>query len=216
MAAQWEQTNPDIDAVRRARLFKRLTWRNRLVGFLRLGVPGTGLLVAGFLIFQIVLTNLARDYNISGLSVDKGQVVIDAPRYGGSLPDGSRYEVVAQVARVRVDAADLFDLEGVRITITQPDGYEMAASADRAVLDLSNRFVLIREIMHTKDSKNVTGELHDTLIDWTGQTLTARGPVQFDFADGARVQGQSLIFEGANSKWEFTGAVYTVPGDGEK
>ncbi len=204
------------DAERRRKTFLRLARRNRLVGILRWSIPGIGLLVAGVLVVQIILTNMARDYGISGLGIDKGQVIIDAPRYGGNLPDGSRYEVSAEVARVHIDATDMFDLEKARITITQPDGYQMVASAGEALLDLGRQTVRVPGLMQTRDSKNVTGELRDTLIDWNTQTLQADGPVAFDFSDGARIQGRSLTYDAASRSWDFAGAVYTVPGDGER
>ena len=203
------------DAERRSELFSDFARRNRLVGILRWAVPGIGLMVAGVLVVQIILTNMARDYGISGLVVDKGQVIIDTPRYGGKLPDGSRYEVSAEVARVRIDATDMFDLEKARITITQPDGYQMVATAGEALLDLGRQTVQVPGTMQTRDSKNVTGELHDTIIDWNAQTLRAQGPVAFDFSDGARIQGRSLVYDAASGSWDFSGAVYTVPGDGE-
>lgn len=198
----------------RAAMYKTLRRRNLLIGFLRLAVPGVGILLAGFLIFQIVLTNLVKDYGISGLRVDKDQVVIDQPRYGGTMPDGARYEIVAEVARVQINTTDIIDLEKAEITIEQNDGYKMVATAPFAQLNLTAQNVRVDGVMHTLDTKNVTGELNDALIDWKNQVLTTSGPVEFIFEDGVTIEATSLIYDATLSKWDFIGATYTVPGDG--
>ncbi len=198
----------------RADVFAKLERRNFIIGFLRLAVPALGVALAGFLIFQIFLANLAKEYGISGLRVDKEQVVIDGARYGGVTDDGTRYEIIAEKARVQVNNTDIIDLEIAEITINAPDGYQLIATAPVAQMDLGAQTVLVTGVMYTKDSDNVIGELHNTIIDWPSQVLTASGPVRFEFADGAIINAQSLVYDASIPIWDFGKVIYNVPGDG--
>ena len=202
------------DLARRASVFAALRRRNHIVGFLRFVVPGIGVVLAGFLIFQIVLTNIAKDYGISGLHVDKDQFIIDQPRYGGVMANGMHYEVVAEVARVQINTTDIINLENARITIEQDDGYKMVANTPAARLDLTRQQVQIKGVMHTIDSDNVVGELNDSIIDWPSQTLTANAQVKFQFEDGSTINAQSLVYDANAASWEFSEVIYTTPGQG--
>lgn len=198
----------------RADVFAKLERRNLFIGFLRVAVPALGLTLAGFLVFQIFLANIAKEYGISGLRVDKEQVVIDGARYGGVTDDGTRYEIIAEKARVHIDNTDIIDLEMAEITIDAPDGYQLIATAPEAQMDLGKQTVRVTGIMYTKDNDNVIGELNDTIIDWPTQVLTASGPVRFEFADGAIINAQSLVYDASIPTWDFGKIIYNVPGDG--
>ncbi len=214
MASMLHDTLMEKNAERRDRIFRSLERRNRIVGFLRLGVPGIGLAVAGFLIFQIILTNMTRDYGLSGLRIDSDQVVIDQPRYGGVMASGARYDISAAEARVQINASDLIDLDGAEIVVREPDGYTMVARAQDARLDLVRQNVAIAGRMHTTDTNDVVGELSNSVIDWPARTLTASGPVRFEFKDGAVLRAQGLVYDAQTGQWDFSQVVYTVPGDG--
>ncbi len=194
--------------------FNALARRNRVIGVLRFVVPGIGIFVTGFLFLQIILANIAVDYGISGLRVDKDQVVIEQPRYGGVMPDGTTYQILADVARVRLETRDLIDLAGANIEIEQENGYKIIADANSARLDLGTQSVVIPGLLKTLDTDNVVGQLNDVIIDWTTQILTARGTVRFEFEDGSVIRAQSLIYNAQNGEWEFERVIYNVPGDG--
>ncbi|MEO7223173.1 MAG: hypothetical protein ABIY37_11930, partial [Devosia sp.] len=74
----------------RADTLGRILTRNRVVDALRVVVPLLGL--AAFLVLagQIYIANLARQYGISGIRIDRGAVVVEAPKYSGTGGDGSR------------------------------------------------------------------------------------------------------------------------------
>ncbi|MCF6301704.1 MAG: hypothetical protein L3J13_00600 [Devosiaceae bacterium] len=194
--------------------YEKLNRRNTVISVLRWAVPGIGLLVAGFLIFQIILTNLANDYGISGLRIEQDQVVIDKPRYGGITEAGTRYNIEAEVARVQTSASNIVELEQATITIEQSDGYQMVARASNARLDLTKQTITIPGILNSTDSKGVRGVFLDSTIDWTTQTLNTRGAVTLEFEDGAIINAQSLVYDARTSNWDFTKAVYVVAGDG--
>ena len=204
----------DTEAGNRDARFQSLNRRNNIVALLRIGVPGIGLLVAGFLIFQIVLTNLANDFAISGLRVEQDQVVIDEPRYGGVTADGTKYNIVAQEARIDINARDIINLQNATITIVQADGYEMIAETDTAQLNLDEQFIYVPGLMVTQDSDQVAGRFNDSIIDWTAQTLVSKGAVKVEFKDGAIINAQSLTYDAPNRLWDFGPTIYNLAGDG--
>ncbi|HHB83650.1 MAG TPA: hypothetical protein ENK61_09305 [Devosia sp.] len=208
------ETDPANEGAMRRRQFQKLNRRNDIVAVLRWAVPVIGLLVTGILVVQIILTNLTRDYGISGLRIEQDQVVIDKPRYGGITPDGTRYNIEAAVARVQTSAADIIYLEQAGIVIEQSDGYQMRGEAQSAILDLTKQSINIPGIMRSTDSEGVRGVFVDTRIDWVSQTLNSRGAVTLEFEDGAIINAQSLLYDARAASWDFTRAVYVVAGDG--
>jgi len=201
-------------STRQSDVFNALIWRNRIIGILRLAVPGIGLLFAGFLVFQIILSSIATNYGISSLKIERDQVIIEQPRYGGVMRDGTAYQILADVARVRINNPDIIDLAGANITIEQQDGYQIIADTSGALLDIGNQNVVIPGVLQTLDTQNVKGQLNDVIIDWPAQTLTTRGSVRFEFDDGSVIRAQSLIYNAASGEWNFSGVTYNVPGDG--
>lgn len=208
------EIDPGANVDARRRQFQKLNRRNNIVSILRWAVPAIGLLVMGVLVFQIILTNLAKDYGISGLKIEQDQVVIDKPRYGGITPDGMRYHIEAEVARIQTSATDIINLEQATIVIEQNDGYQMRSKAENATLDLTKQTINIPGIMNSTDSDGVRGVFVDTLIDWATQTLNSRGAVTLEFEDGAIINAQSLLYDARVASWDFTKAVYVVAGDG--
>jgi lipopolysaccharide export system protein LptC len=207
------QASPQTSTAR-ARLFSRLQRRNRIIGFLRFGVPGAGIALAGVLVFQIVLANLAENFGVDGIRLERDQLVFDAPRYAGVMADGTVYEVVAEAARASVTNTDIINLDVATIVTEQPDGYSMTADAKNAQMNLVDQQVFVPGLMLTSDSNRVKGQLNDSIIDWPTQVLTARGPVRFDFEDGAAIEAQSLVYKANRKVWDFRDVRYTVPGDG--
>lgn len=204
----------DTEAGNRNARFIRLNRRNNFVAVLRIGVPGIGLLVAVFLIFQIVISNLANDFGISGLRVEQDQVVIDEPRYGGVTADGTKYNIVAQVARIDIIARDIINLQNATITIVQPDGYQMIAETEVAQLNLAEQFIFAPGLMVTQDSDQVAGQFNDSIIDWKAQTLVSKGAVKVEFKDGAIINAQSLVYDAPKRSWDFGPTIYNLGGDG--
>ncbi|VAW16780.1 hypothetical protein MNBD_ALPHA12-2041 [hydrothermal vent metagenome] len=198
------------------KIYARLERRNNIVGFLRLAVPLFGILLAAWLIAQIILANLAKDYGLNAIRIESGQVVVDGPRYSGVMPNGTSYEIVARAARAGINATDIINLEDATITIREKTGYELIASAPVAQLRLTEQKVVVNSLMRTRDSNGVRGELTNSVINWPDQTLTTTGPVRIEFKDGAMLEAQTLIYNAATSTWDFTGVRYTVAPDNGK
>lgn len=214
MSLQSTLSIKDTNSGERAARFRELNRRNNIVAVLRLGVPSIGLLVAGFLIFQIILTNVAKDFGISGLRVEQDQVVIDEPRYGGVTADGTKYNIVAQEARIDIEVRDIINLQNATITIEQADGYEMIAETEAARLNLEEQFLYAPGLMVTQDSDQVAGQFNDSIIDWNAQSMVSKGAVKVEFKDGAIINAQSLTYDAASRSWDFGPTVYTLAGDG--
>ena len=94
----------------RAEIFGRLRARNRLIGVLRIAVPLVG--VAAFLILvgQIYVANIARQYGVSGIRIDRGNVVVETPQYSGMGTDGSRYLITAREARTPLERPEAISM----------------------------------------------------------------------------------------------------------
>lgn len=201
---------------RRALTYRRLNQRNRFVGLLRWAVPALGVLVTGGLIFEIIIANLATDYDMAGLTIVDGKVVIDEPRYGGSALDGSHYEVVADTALVPLTDSEQVDLQQAKINIVDDRDFEIEARAGLAHLDLSRERVTIDGLLETTDSDGVEGQLYQTNINWRGQQMRSHGPVRFDFPDGSAIAADALTYNADDKIWRFGATVYTNPGDEEQ
>jgi len=195
------------------KLYARFERRNRIIGFLRLAVPLSGIVLAAGLIGQIVLANMAKDYGLNAIRIDRGQVVVDTPRYSGVMSNGTSYEIVAKVARARINSTDIINLEDATITIREKTGYEMIATAPEAQLRLSDQKVIVNSMMRTIDSNGVRGQLTNSVINWPTQTLTTTGPVRIEFKDGTILEAQALLYDARTSAWDFSGVRYTIPPD---
>lgn len=195
------------------KLYHKLERHNKIVGFLRLAVPVFGILLAAGLIIEIVLSNWADDFALKSIRFDHNQVIVDAPRYSGAMSNGTNYEIVAKSARAQINATNIINLETATITIREKANYEMVANAPEAQLRLNEQKVIINSLMHTSDSNGVRGQLTNSVIDWSTQTLTTSGPVRLEFRDGAILAAQSLVYSAKTGEWDFTGVRYTLPAD---
>ncbi|MCB1518631.1 MAG: hypothetical protein KDJ19_13580 [Hyphomicrobiaceae bacterium] len=203
--------DPHQSAASRGRLYSRLLWRNRLIGFLRWAVPLLGLALAGFLIGSIIIANLAKDYGIKRLRLEDDKIVVDTPEYSGVMSDGTTYSVVAEAAKIQIDDTDIIDLETATIKTEDKRDYSLTARSDFAVLDLKEQTVTVPDLMRTVDSDGVRGWLHQALIEWRDQTLTSSGDVRFKFPDGGDINAASLKYDADKDIWNFRQAVYRTP-----
>ena len=63
----------------RADILGNLLLRNRVVDGLRIVVPAIGILAFAALVAQIYIANMARQYGVSGVRIDRGTIVVEAP-----------------------------------------------------------------------------------------------------------------------------------------
>lgn len=200
----------------RARIYRRLGRRNLVVGLLRWAVPGLGVVVAGVLLTQIYLANMAQDFGVGGVRFDRESLIVDTPRFSGVMADGTRYSVAAETAVTRLDNAEVIDMTTASIVTRRDDGYEMRAWSDTALLDLATEQVTMPGLMTTLDSDGISGEIEGATVDWPTQTLTSTGRAVFLYPDGATITGDTVTYNAEEGMWRFTNAVYTAPGAEEE
>lgn len=76
----------------RSAILDRLRFRNRTVALLRIVVPAIGVIAFLTLTGQIYVANLMRQYGVSGIRVDRGNIVVEAPKYSRH---GKRWSTVS-------------------------------------------------------------------------------------------------------------------------
>ena len=192
--------------------YKRLKRRNIVVAVLRLAVPAVGVVTFAALLFQIVLSSFGARYGIGAVEVTPERIRVEAPEYAGTMADGSTYRVSAEDAAAAVENTDLIALVNARIVLERGDGLRREAAAEAAVLDTVSEQVLIEGATDIADSQGTSGRLVDSVFDWITQTLTSRGRVAIDYADGATVRAEGMVHEAELGRWTFTKATVTLPG----
>lgn len=199
------------DAETRLRTYQRLTARNRIVAILRIGVPAIGTVVLVGLIGQIYLSSLGARFGIGQITVTREAVNVDAPEYAGVLDDGSRYHVAATSAQATLEATDLIELTDAALTIIRTNGVTTEANASVAQLDTTKELVIIPGQAHVTESTGTIGLLNDSVFDWHEQTLTTKGAVVVDYADGSHLVAKGLVYHAKSMTWTFSGATVTLP-----
>ena len=199
------------DAETRLRTYQRLTARNRIVAILRIGVPAIGTVVLVGLVGQIYLSSLGTRFGIGQITVTREAVNVDAPEYAGVLDDGSRYHVAATSAQATLEATDLIALTDAALTVIRTNGVTTEASASVAQLDTTKELVIIPGRAHVTESTGTVGLLNDSVFDWHDQTLTTKGAVVVDYADGSHLVAKGLVYHAKSMTWTFSGATVTLP-----
>lgn len=204
--------DPDV----RASLYQRLVWRNRVIDGLRVLVPLVGAALLGFLMVQIYFGNLAREFGVTGIRLERDRLIIDTPHYEGMTEAGAHYKVVAVTASALVSQADVIELGDVTLELDRPDGVSFTATADRALYDIIRQTVEVPGGADVIDSRRTRSLLQNTFVDWSDQTITARDGADVTFADGTRLLADTLLMYGDTGKWDMTGVtLVTEQGDAE-
>ncbi len=195
----------------RSQHYRRLMRRNRVVGLMRFAVPAAGLVILAVLLIQITLSSFGARYGIGTITVDQDRVRVEAPEYAGTMSDGSTYRVWAEDAEARIENTDLIALTNARVEVNRKDGLRREASTEGGVLDTIHQQVVIEGATDIADSTGTSGRLVDSLFDWLSQTLTTRGAVSIDYADGATVRAKGMVHDAELGRWTFTNATVTLP-----
>ncbi|MGV8952853.1 MAG: hypothetical protein ACOH2M_17265 [Cypionkella sp.] len=199
------------DAATRLRTYQRLTARNRFVAILRIGVPAIGVVVLAGLLGQIYLSSLTARFGIGQITVTREAVNVDAPEYAGVLDDGSLYHVSATSALAKLEATDLIALADAAVSIVRTNGVTTKAKALLAQLDTSKELVIIADRADVTESTGTVAVLNDSVFDWQAQTLTTKGRVTVDYADGTHLVAKGLVYDAKAMTWTFSGANVTLP-----
>ncbi len=195
---------------KRAQTYRGFARHNRLISWLRIGVPLFGALVLAALMIEIVIANIARDFGISGVRIARDELVIDTPEYSGVMANGTLYTVVAEAASTTIGDGDLLNLTDPLIDLTRTDGYRMRAGAKSARFSIDRQTVEVDDVLNVSDSQDMQAKLLNAIIDWRTQTLVAKDNVHVVFADGSILTGSSLRYDAGAQTWDFDNVKLTL------
>lgn len=200
------------DADVRARVYRGLNRRNRVISVLRIVVPAFGLVVLGVLLAYVYAANKAEGYGASSVSFDHDQVIVSTPKYEGVTQNGTHYSVSAEQATTELGNADLLDLANARLDMQRPDGYAITARTDYGRYDLGSQSVLAPGVMAVEDSAGMRAWLTNSTFDWADQVLRTRGDVHVLYPDGMEIEAAGLTYDANVGQWVFDQAqVITGP-----
>jgi hypothetical protein len=195
----------------RAGTLGRILTRNRVVDALRIVVPLLGVTAFLLLAAQIYIANLARQYGISGIRIDRGAVVVEAPKYSGTGADGSRYLVSAREARTPLDRTTMIEMTDATLELLQPGGTSYFAKSAAATMDTAANTVIAPGIVEITGSDGLEGTLTDLDVDSGAGFITSNGAVDLLLPDGTTIVAGSMVRDGNAGLWTFTGATVVVP-----
>lgn len=194
----------------RADILGGLIVRNRVVGVLRFVVPGLGL--AAFLLLgaQIYMGNLARQYGVAGIRIERGTVVVEAPQYAGTGGNGTRYLATAKEARTPLMGGHEIDMSDATLELLGADGVTYFTTAPTAHMDTRSETITAPGRIDVTGSDGLVGTMHDVDVNVNADRLTSKGAAHFVMADGTIIEGADMVRVG--DIWTFTRASVTVPG----
>lgn len=195
----------------RAEILGSLLMRNRVVSGLRVIVPLIGVAAFAALAAQIFIANMARQYGISGIRIDRGHVVVETPQYTGTTPGGVRYVVSAREASSPLERSNEIDMADATLELAQGSGPTYFARSDRATIDTATEMVNAPGLVTVSGSDGLEGTLTDVVSDSVNDRITSNGPVEILMPDGMTVVADSMVREGGSRTFTFTRATVTVP-----
>ena len=160
---------------------------------------------------QIYLANLARQYGVSGIRIDRGTLVVETPRYTGTS-GSARYVVSAQEARNPLDRSNEITMTDVTLELVQSSGASYFARADEASVDTRTELVTAPGVVTLTGSDGLEGTLTDVVSDSANDVITSNGAVDLLLSDGTTIVAETMLHEGGKKLWTFTRATVVVPG----
>ena len=195
----------------RADILGNLLLRNRVVDGLRIVVPAIGILAFAALVAQIYIANMARQYGVSSVRIDRGTIVVEAPKYSGTGSDGSRYLVSAREARTPIDRTSTIEMIDATLELLQPGGQSYFARAASATMDTQTNQVTAPGVVTVTGSDGLEGTLTDMSVANKEEIMTSNGPVDLLLSDGTTVVADTMVRDGKAQTWTFTRATVVVP-----
>lgn len=194
----------------RAAILSGLVRRNRLIGVLRVAVPAAGVAALLVLMGQLWLANFARQYGVSGIRIDRGQLVVETPQYSAISEDGSRYLVTAREARTPLGSPDNIEMIEPHLTFTRPERSPFHAVSATATITGSH-YLTAPGVVTVDSDDGLSGTLTDVHSDMTAQVTISDGPVDLTFSDGSHLTAANMTFDGKADLWSFDQATLIVP-----
>jgi lipopolysaccharide export system protein LptC len=195
----------------RAEILGSIVTRNRVVGALRIIVPALGAFAFVALAGQIFLANMTRQFGVSAIRIDRGNVVVETPQYTGTSATGSRYIVNAREARSPLDRSHVITMNDATLELVRPSSASYFARTAEATMDTRTEIVVAPGLVTVTGSDGLIGTLNDIVSDSGRQTVLSKGPVDLLLPDGTTIVAETMLHEGDEERWTFTRATVVVP-----
>jgi hypothetical protein len=195
----------------RADILGGILLRNRIIGGLRIIVPVLGVLAFIALAGQIFLANMTRQFGVSAIRIDRGNIVVETPQYTGTSADGARYIVNAREARTPLDRSNVITMSDATLELVRASGASYFARTAEATLDTRTEIVVAPGLVTVTGSDGLSGTLTDMVSDSGKQTVLSKGPVDLLLPDGTTIVAETMFHEGDKQLWTFTRATVVVP-----
>ncbi|HTJ56023.1 MAG TPA: hypothetical protein VL418_00470 [Devosiaceae bacterium] len=203
-------------AERRLAIYGALTTRNRIITWLRFGLPLLGVLVFLGFVLQIYIASLGANFAIGRIRFSGDAVMVDTPSYSGVMPDGDVYKISAAGAQASIGNLNVIDLQRPLLKLTKPDGSQMTAEAGTAAFETLGQVVSVPGTAEVSDSRGNSGVLQNVVVNLPKQTVMASGKVSMTLSGGMKVTSDSLAYDAKTDHWDFGRATVTLPVDSEE
>jgi hypothetical protein len=198
------------DAPRQS-IYARLLLRNRLVGTLRVVVPALAAAVLVYLLAVLGLGMIGQQLSVASISIDRDQLMVEAPRLSVTGDDGSVYEASAREARISAKAADTIDLRAARLVRAPPNQAPLLTlTSPTGTLRLAAQYLTLPEETALVGSDGMVGTIGPIDAD-LGAGLYRTGALALRFADGATLLARSGQYDTHTGQYTFTGVEVTLP-----
>lgn len=192
-------------------MYRSLTRRNRVVGLLRLLVPGAGIVIFVVLVGFVVLANIGEQFSIGRVTLETDRMVVETPSYTGVTGDGTSYRITALSAETALTSTDTVSLDGATLVMTAVNGVETTARAARAEIGTTAQTVTIPGDATLSTTSGIAGTLSGTSVDFKGGAMKADGGVDMHFARGEHLVAKTMSYDSNADVWRFTGVTLTLP-----
>jgi len=194
----------------RAAILGRLSTRNRVVSLLRVGVPAAGAVSFLLLVGQIYIANLAHQYGVSGIRIDRGNLVVETPQYAGVGKDGSQYVINASEARSPIGNSNVITMTDARLDLSRAGKSTFHATAAEATANTAANDVTVPGVTTVTSDDGMHGTLVEVHSDMGADLATARGPVDIAFSDGTTLNAANMVHDGSTQLWTFERATVVM------
>jgi lipopolysaccharide export system protein LptC len=195
----------------RTEILGRLVTRNRIVTLLRVVVPALGVVALLVLLGQIWLSNLARQYGVSGIRIDRGNLVVETPQYSEIGSDGTQYFVAARDARTPLNSPGEIEMADPKFTYVRPGRSPFHATALTGSVNTETHLVRAPGRVTVTTDEGLVGTMYELNADMRAQVTTAKGPVDITMPDGSHLTADDLHYQGSTNVWTFHNATLEVP-----
>jgi len=195
----------------RSTILHSLTVRNRIIGVLRLVVPAAGVAAFVVLAAEIYTTNTLRQYGVSGIRIDRGALVVDAPQYSAVGANGAHYSASAKEARAPLANTHFIAMEAAVLTLEQPGRPTMRLNAPIANADTEKQLFTVPGTATLTDSAGLHGTLSQLEADVSTGMIVAKGPVAMEFRNGATLRAANIRYDSTAQLLTLERVVFTAP-----